>query len=117
MGCGCGRCAEALKNYRAVRTPSSGPVINALRNFNNTFKKVYLGYNEASYRNAFLGNMVLSYMHGYNPISIIANGIKSVRDPAFRKMLEEVGITIDSHGMDIARKIRIPKARICPRFT
>jgi hypothetical protein len=103
--------AEALKNYRAVRTPSSGPVINALRNFNNTFKKVYLGYNEASYRNAFLGNMALSYMHGYNPISIIANGIKSVRDPAFRKMLEEVGITIDSHGMDIARKIRIPKKR------
>lgn len=94
--------AEALQNYKSIMKPIGGPVVDTLRGINQFYKKAFLGTNEASYKNAFVGNLVLSYLHGYNPFEVLASGAVALRDKAFLNRLVRYGIGIGAgHGMDI----------------
>jgi len=92
--------ADALRNYAALREMPDNKLYTLMRDLNSTYKKVYLGYNQASYKNAVLGNIMLSYLHGYNPFAIAKEGIKALRDKDFARELRRLGVT-HSTSMDV----------------
>ncbi len=107
--------ADGIKAWEKAINLQGGPLIDVMRNANNFFKKAYLGWNHASYRNAFLGNMVLSLLHGYNPLMVLRDGVAALRDKPFRERVAKLGLDTAGIGIDVAKHLELdPKEGLVP---